>query len=59
LDRFAEAFITQLATYALRRVVTMDDSDEIRAIAAASRKNGYRLRDLIENLIMSEIFTKR
>ena len=34
-DRFAEAFVEQLATYALRRVMTMDDAEQIRAIAAA------------------------
>jgi len=59
VDRFAEAFTGQLATFALRRVMTMDDTDEIRTIAEATRKNGYRLRELIENLVMSEIFTKR
>lgn len=59
IDRFAEAFVEQLATFALRRVMTIDDAEQIRAIAAASKKDGYRLRTVIENLVMSELFQKR
>ncbi len=59
LDQFAEAFTEQLATYALRRVMTIDDADSIRAIAAATRNGGFRLRLLIENLILSDLFQKR
>lgn len=58
-DRFAEAFVEQLATYALRRVMTIDDAQNIRAIAAASKKQDYRLRNVIENLVSSELFRKR
>ena len=36
LDRFAEAFVGQLATYALRRLMTINEADQIKAIAAAS-----------------------
>ena len=59
LDRFAEAFVEQLATYALRRVMTIDDAGQIREIAQASKKDGYRLRDVIENLVLSDLFQKR
>jgi hypothetical protein len=59
LDRFAEAFVEQLATYALRRVMTIDDAEHIKAIAQASQKDGYRLRTVIENLVLSELFQKR
>ncbi len=59
LDRFAEAFVEQLATYALRRVMTIDDAAQIKAIAAVSKPDGYRLRTLIENLILSDLFQKR
>ena len=59
LDRFAEAFVEQLATYALRRVMTIDDAAQIKAIAAASKPDSYRLRTLIENLILSDLFQKR
>ena len=58
-DRFAAALVGQLATYALRRVMTIDDEEEIRAIAAASKQSDYQLRSLIEKLVMSELFQKR
>ena len=59
LDRFAEAFVEQLATFALRRVMTTGDAEQIKAIAQASKKDGYRLRTVIENLVLSELFQKR
>ena len=59
LDRFAEAFVGQLATYALRRVMTVDDAAQIRAITAASKADGYKLRTVIGNLVASDLFLKR
>jgi Protein of unknown function (DUF1585) len=59
LDRFAEAFVEQLATYALRRVTTIDDAAQFKAITAASKKDGYKLRAVVENLVLSELFQKR
>ena len=59
LDRFAEAFVEQLAAFALRRVMTIDDRAQIQAIAEASKHDGYRLRAVIEQLVMSELFQKR
>jgi hypothetical protein len=59
LDRFAEAFVEQLATFALRRVMTIDDAEQIKTIAQASKQDGYRLRTVIENLVLSELFQKR
>jgi hypothetical protein len=57
--RFAEAFIEQLATYALRRVMTIDDAEQIRAMAKASVVDDYRLRTVIENFVLSDLFRKR
>lgn len=59
VDRFGEAFVEQLATYALRRVMTLDDAAQIKSIAAASKGDGYRLRSVIDNLALSELFQKR
>ncbi len=59
LDRFAEAFVEQLATFALRRVMTVDDAAQIKAITAAGKSNNYRLRDVIEKLVLSDLFSKR
>src|ERR1019366_863753 len=55
LDRFAEAFVEQLATFALRRVMTIEDAEQIKTITQASKQDGYRLRTIIENLVLSEL----
>ena len=59
LDRFAESFIEQLATYALRRAMTIDDAPHIKVVAAASKQDDYRLRTLIQNLVASPLFRQR
>jgi mono/diheme cytochrome c family protein len=58
-DQFAAAFIEQLATYALRRMMTIDDAAQIQAVAEASKADGYRLRTVIENFVLSDLFQKR
>lgn len=58
-DRFAKAFTEQLATYALRRVLTVDDAQAIREIVAASKSDEYRLQTIIENFILSDLFQRR
>ena len=59
LDRFAEAFVEQLATFALRRVMTLDDMDQIKAISRSSKAQDYKLRSVIEEFVMSDLFLKR
>ncbi len=59
IDRFAEAFVEQLATYSLRRVMTIDDAAQIKNIAQASKRDDYKLRTVIENLVLSDLFRKR
>jgi hypothetical protein len=59
VDKFNTAFIEKLATYALRRTMTIDDRDALAKIAAASKANDYRLQTVIEALVLSEMFQKR
>ena len=59
VDRFAEAFVEQLATFALRRVMTLDDRVQLKAIATATKPGGHRLGDVIEQFVMSDFFQKR
>ncbi len=59
LDRFAEAFMEQLATFALRRAMTVDDAAQIKSIAAASKSSGHNLRGVLEHFVASELFLKR
>ena len=58
-DPFAEALTHQLATFALRRVMTIDDMPNLHAIAQQAKKDNYRLRSLIEALVLSELFQNR
>ena len=51
LDAFNSTFIEKLATYGLRRTMSFDDRDDLKAIAAASKAKDYRLRDLIAALL--------
>ena len=57
--RLAEAFVEQLATYALRRVMTVDDTPHLHSIVASAKANDYRLQSLIRGLVMSELFRRR
>lgn len=58
-DRLARAFVEQLATYALRRVMTVDDVHQLHAIAASAEADDYRIADLVRALVKSELFRKR
>ena len=58
-DRLAQAFVEQLATYGFRRVMTVDDAQQLHAIVASAKPDDYRLRTLIRGLVMSELFRKR
>lgn len=59
IDRFNAAFIEKLATYGMRRTMSFDDQQDLAAIAAASREHDYRLGDLLESFVLSELFQKR
>jgi hypothetical protein len=58
-DQIARAFIEHLCTYALRRVLTIDDQDDIKAIETEAKKNGYRVKDMIRAVALSELMRKR
>jgi len=59
LETFNTAFIEKLATYGLRRTTSFDDRDELTHIAAAGRAADYRLRDVVEAFVVSDLFVKR
>lgn len=59
VDKFNAAFIEKLATYALRRTMTIDDREALAQLAAASKADDYRLQSVIEALVLSEMFQKR
>ena len=58
-EQVARALIEHLCTYALRRVLTVDDEDDLNAIAAAAKQNDYRVQDLIRAVALSDLLRKR
>lgn len=59
IDRFNHTFVEKLATYALRRAMTVDDREALAAIAAESAANEYRIRELVLSLVLSDLFQNR
>ncbi|HEV7281799.1 MAG TPA: DUF1592 domain-containing protein [Pirellulaceae bacterium] len=58
-DKVARAFIEHLCTYALRRVLTVDDQEDLHAIEVEAQKNGYRVRDIVRAVASSDLLRKR
>jgi len=58
-DAVARAFIEHLCTYGLRRTLTFDDRDDLKAIAEEAKKNGYRIKDIVRAVALSELMRKR
>lgn len=59
LDKFNAAFIDKLATYALRRAMTIDDREQLASLSKQSRDQGYHLATIVEALVLSELFQSR
>ena len=58
-DKIAENVLTKLSEYAMGRKMNYADSEMVHRLLAASRKNDYKLRDLMVGFIADESFTKR
>ena len=58
-DKVARAFIEHLCTYALRRVLTFDDQEDLSAIQTEAKKNGYRVKDTVRAVALSNLMRKR
>jgi hypothetical protein len=58
-ERFAKAVVEKLATFALRRAMTIDDQAAIDAIVASAKADGYRLRSLVEAVATSDLLRSR
>lgn len=58
-DAFDLTFIEKLATYGLRCSMSFDDRDALKSVSAASKAKDYRLRDIVEAFVCSEMFQKR
>ena len=58
-DKVARAFIEHLSTYGLRRALAFDDQEDLNAIQAEAKKNGYRVKDIVRAVATSELMRKR
>jgi len=58
-DKFLRAFVEHLCTYALRRVLTIDDADDIQAIVAEAKSKQYGVKDIVRAVALSELMGKR
>jgi len=58
-DKFLRAIVEQFSTYALRRVLTWDDNNDIQAIVNEARNNQYRLKDIVRAVALSDLIRKR
>jgi hypothetical protein len=59
IERFNAAFVEKLATFALRRAVSVDDRAELQKIAAAGKQADFRVSAIVEALVVSEVFQRR
>jgi len=55
----AKAFIEHLSTYALRRVLSLDDQDDIQLILDQAKQSGYRVKDIVRAVATSDLIRKR
>lgn len=58
-EQIARAFIEHLCTYALRRVLTVDDQDDLKSIEAEAKQHQYRVADIIRAVALSDMIRKR
>ena len=58
-DKVAQAFIEHLCTYALRRVLTVDDRDGVQAIVDQAKRHQYGVRDIVHAVALSDLLRKR
>ena len=58
-DKIARNVLTKLSEYALGRKMNYADSEMIHRLLEASKKNDYKLRDLMVGIIADESFAKR
>ena len=58
-ENFLQAFVEHLCTYALRRVLTVDDRDDVRAIVAKAKEHQYQVKEIVRAVALSDLMRKR
>lgn len=58
-DRFLQAFVEHLCTYGLRRVLTVDDREDIQKIVSDAKQQNYQLQEIVRAVALSDLMQKR
>lgn len=58
-DQFLRAFVEHLCTYGLRRVLTVDDREDIQSIVNEAKLKSYQLKDIVRAVATSDLIMKR
>ncbi|MGB0143198.1 MAG: DUF1592 domain-containing protein [Akkermansiaceae bacterium] len=58
-EKFLKAFVEHLCTYALRRVLTIDDREDVRSIVEVAIEKEYQLKDIVRAVALSDLLRKR
>ena len=58
-DQFLRAFVEHLCTYGLRRVLTVDDREDVQAIVNEAKQKNLQLKDIVRAVALSELIKKR
>jgi len=59
LDPFCHTFVKKLATYSLRRTMTIDDQEDLTQITRQAKRADYAVQDIVEAFVLSDLFQKR
>jgi hypothetical protein len=57
-DQYLRNVSQNLLTYALGRGVEFDDMPTVRSIVHSTAKNGYKLREMVEAIVLSDVFRR-
>ena len=58
-DLFLQAFVEHLATYGLRRVLSVDDRKDVEIIVQEAKQNDYGLKEIVRAVALSPLMQKR
>ncbi|MCC9609406.1 DUF1592 domain-containing protein [Blastopirellula sediminis] len=58
-DQFLTAIVEHLCSYGLRRVLTVDDQEDVQAIVSEAKAKNYQLRDIVRAVALSGLMKKR
>lgn len=58
-DQFLQGLVEHLCSYGLRRVLTVDDQQDVQAIVEEAKQKNYQLKDIVRAVALSDLIKKR